>query len=157
MVSAILTTVKSYIPKIITKGIGIGALGVVAYDSHYVGKMQSDLYATEKDAASTGYYLNNAATLGSMSKTQEAIKNMAFDTELDQTYKRFFNEIIGYVKGFCSMLIENVVPFGLGLGALLAKGKAAKICAHGIGIYAVYTFIKNFFGIGTPGGLNKPN
>ena len=155
MVSPIFTTIKSYIPKIITKATGAAAVGMVLYDADYAGKVQSDLYATTKDAESTGYYLNNSMYLNSMSKTQDAIKNFAYETELDQNYKRFFNEMIGYSKGFNSMLIEHVVPFGLGLGALLMKGMKARLCAYGVGIYAAYMFVKNFFGLGTAPGLNK--
>lgn len=140
---------------LISKGIGLAALGCVGYDAHYVGKIQADLYSSEKDAASTAYYLNNSLYSTNMSKIQEGIKDASYTMELDCGWKRFINEGIGYIKGFTSMLVSHVVPFGLGLGALLAKGKASKICAGGLGIYAAYEFVKNFFGFGSPKGLMK--
>ena len=130
----------------VTKGIGIAALGAVAYDAHYIGKVQADLYSSEKDAASTGYYLNNSMYSTNMSKIQEGIKDASYEMELDCGWKRFINEGVGYVKGFTSMLVSHIVPFGLGLGALLSKGLPSKICAGGLGIYAGYEFVKNFFG-----------
>lgn len=141
--------------KWVTKGIGAVALGAVAYDAHYLGKIQADLYSSEKDAASTGYYLNNSLYSTNMSKIQEGIKDASYEMELDCGWKRFINEGVGYVKGFTSMLVSHIVPFGLGLGALLSKGLPSKICAGGLGIYASYEFVKNFFGWGTPGGTFK--
>ncbi len=141
--------------KILTKATGIAALGLVAYDAHSIGKLQADLYSSEKDAKSAAYYLNNSMYSTNMSKVQEAVKDASYRMELDSTWKRFFNEGIGYVKGFTSMLVEHVVPLGLGLGTLLTKGKTAKFCAGGLGIYAIYEFMKNFFGWGTPGGPIK--
>ena len=141
--------------KWVTKGIGAVALGAVAYDAHYLGKIQADLYSSEKDAASTGYYLNNSLYSTNMSKIQEGIKDASYEMELDCGWKRFINEGGGYVKGFTSMLVSHIVPFGLGLGALLTKGLPSKICAGGLGIYAGYECVKNFFGWGTPGGTFK--
>ena len=146
-------SIGSVTSKIIVKGAGLAALGMVLSDAHYNGKMQSDLYSSEKDAASTLYYLNNSMYLTSGSKTQEKIKKLSFTTELDQTWKRFFNEGIGYIKGFGTMLATHIIPLVLGTGALVGSKNIAKISAGGLGIYAGYQFVKNFFGIGTPQGI----
>ena len=155
-IGGILNAIKSNPCKILARGIGLVGLGYVGYDSHYLGKMQADLYASEKDAAYTRYYLNNDMYSTNMSKAQDKIKEFSYEMELDQGWKRFFNTGIGYIKGFTSMLVANVVPFGLSLGALFARGKAAKICAGGLGLYAAYEFLKNFFGWGVPHGSFKP-
>ncbi len=153
---AILSRIRSVLPSatsLITKGAGLAALGIVGYDANYVGKIQSDLYASTKDAKSTAYYLNNSMYMPNMSKTSEKIKNWSFTTELDQTYKRFFNEGIGYLKGFTGSLINAVVPLGLGIGALFGGKTVAKASTAGLAVYGVYKFIRNFFGIGTPNTL----
>lgn len=136
---------------LITKGAGLAALAYVGYDAHHIGKVQADLYASEKDAANASYYLNNTLYSTNMSKIQEGIKDASYKMELDQGYKRFIYQGIGYIKGFCSMVVTHVVPFGLGLGALLTKGLPAKLSACGLGLYAGYEFVKNFFGWGVPG------
>ena len=139
ILGSISKALKGNAGKYITKGVGLAALGLVASDAHYIGKLQADLYTSEKDAKAAGYYLNNSM----------------YTTNMSQGWRRFFNLGIGYVKGFTSMLISHVIPFGLGLGALLAKGKAAKICAGAFGVYALGKVVKDFFGIGVPGnGLN---
>ena len=146
----ILTRIRSVLPNvstIVTKGAGLTALGIVAYDANYVGKMKSDLYASTRDAKSTAYYLNNSMYMPNMSKFNEKVKNWSFTTELDQTYKRFFNEGIGYVRGFTGMLINSVVTLGLGLGALFGGKTVAKGSTIGLAVYAGYKFVKNFFGI----------
>ncbi len=147
--------IKGNTGKYLAKSAGVAALGCVAYDAHYIGKLQADIYASEKDAKAAAYYLNNSMYSTNMSKIQEGIKDASYKMELDQGYKRFFNSGIGYLKGFGSMLVSHVVPLGLGLGALLAKGKLSKGFAGALGIYAAYEFMKNFFGFGTPGGPIK--
>lgn len=152
---AIFSSIRRIIPSVstvVTKGAGITALALVARDANYVGKMQADLYASEKDAKSTAYYLNNTL-YGNMSKTQEKIRNFSYNMELNQTWKRFFNEGIGYVKGFSSMLVSNFVPLALGAGALLGRKSIAKVSTGALAIYAGYEFVKNFFGMGTPNNL----
>lgn len=153
---AILTRIRNILPSptmIISRGAGLAALGMVVSDANYMGKMKSDLYSSEKDAASTLYYLNNSMYLTSGSKTQERIKNWSFTTELDQTWKRFFNEGIGYVKGFGTMLGTHIVPLLLGAGALAGTKTVSKMSACGLALYGGYQFIKNFFGVGTPQGI----
>lgn len=153
---SVLGRIRSAMPSastIVTKGLGIAALGEVLKDAHYVGKMQSDLYASERDARTTGYYLNNSMYLNSMSKFDEKIKNLSYTTELDQTYKRFFNEGIGYIRGFTSMLIRNVIPLGLGIAATFGGKVSSKVGAIGVAVYGAYRFVKNFFGLGTPPGM----
>ncbi len=151
ILGSISKALKGNAGKYITKGVGLAALGLVASDAHYIGKLQADLYASEKDAKAAGYYLNNSMYTTNMSKVEDGIRNAAYEMELDQGWRRFFNLGIGYVKGFTSMLVSHVIPFGLGLGALLAKGKSAKICAGAFGVYALGKVVKDFFGIGVPG------
>jgi len=155
IISNIRRAISNNSGKIIAKGAGLAALGLVANDAHYIGKLQADLYASEKDADAAKYYLNNSMYLNNMSKLEEGIRDKAYTMELDSGWRRFINSGVGYIKGVVSSMIDNVVPLGLGLGALFAKGKASKICAGGLGLYAGYTFLKNFFGIGAPKGLLK--
>ncbi len=154
--SGMLTSIKSMSKsRLLTGAVGLAGLGIIAYDAHNVGKIQADTYASERDAKNTAYYLNNDMYLTSMSRSQEKVRNLAYQMEMDQGWKRFINTPIGYVKGFCTMLVSHVVPLGLSLGALFAPGKASKICAGGLGIYSAYEFIKSFFGLGTPGSIIK--
>ena len=143
------------IGRIISGAIGAIGLGVVAYDAHNVGKIQADLYASERDVNATKYFLNNDMYLTSMSRSQEKIRDWAFKYELGQNWRRALNTPIGYVKGFFTMLVSHVVPLALSVGALFGKGKVSKGSAIGLGIYGAYQVVKNVFGIGTPGGLGK--
>lgn len=152
VISDIAKHLKGNAGKYLAKGVGVATLGMVAQDAHSIAKMQGDMYAMEKDAYYASYYLNNKLYNSSMSNVTDKVKNSAYNMELDQTWRRFFNSGIGYVQGFCSMLTNHVVPFGLGLGALLTKGLAAKICAGGAIAYGAFKLVKNFFGIGVPNG-----
>ena len=154
-ISSIITSIRRNPSRLITGAIGLAGLGIIGYDAHNVGKIQSDLYASERDAKATSYFLNNDMYITSMSRSQEKVRDFAFKTELGQGWRRFINVPIGYAKGFFTMLISHVVPLALSLGALFGKGGVAKGSAIGLGIYSAYEFIKNFFGLGTPGSLTK--
>ena len=136
---------------LITRGLGVAALGVVLSDAHYVGKVQSDLYASEKDANSCLYYLNNDMYSTNMSKFEYSIREASYNMELNQGYKRFFNVGIGYIKGFTSMLGNHILPLLFGIGAVCGS----KLAAVGVAAVGIYKFVKNFFGIGTPNGLTR--
>lgn len=138
--------------QIISKTAGLAGLAMVAYDANHIGKMNADIYASHRDAVATGHYINNTMYTSNMSKIQDRIKTTALRMQLDQGWRRFFNTGIGYVKGFTSMLTEHVIPLGLSLTALLTKGKVSKFSAIGLGAYAGFEVIRNFFGLGIPKG-----
>jgi len=143
------------VTQLAAKAAGLAGLGMVGYDSHYIGKIQADLYASEQDARATSFYTNNAMYTTNMSKIQSGIKEASLQMQLNQGWRRFINLGIGYTKGFIGMLTEHVVPLGLGIGALFTKGKISKGFAAGLGIYALYEVLRNSFGWGVPGGPIK--
>ena len=151
----VFTSVKGNFTKYLTKGVGAAALGVVAYDSHIVGKIQADVYSKVKDADACAESFNNTQYLTSPSMTMSKLKDGVNKFELDNNFRHFANSAIGYFKGFGSMLIDDVVPLGLGLGALLTKGWKSKGCAIGLGVYGVFKFFKDVMGFGHYNDLNR--
>jgi hypothetical protein len=154
-ISTALTSVKSNLTKYIAKGVGVAALGVVAYDAHVVGKLQSDVYSKTGDANACMETFSNTQYLSSPSVTTSKLKRGVFNWEVENNLRHFINSGIGYFKGFGSMLVNSVVPFGLGLGALLGKGKWSKGSAIGLGIYGVVKLFKDVLGFGHYNDLNR--
>lgn len=150
--SGISSFLSRHSKNIIPKAAGLAALAYVTYDAHYVGKMEADLYSSERDADNCKYYLNSSMYSTNMSKIQDGIKDAAYTMELDCGWKRFINSGIGYIKGFASMWVTHVVPVVLGIGALVSGKKIGKVCTGGLGVYAAYELVKNFFGLGVPKG-----
>ena len=150
-----LTSIKGNFTKYLAKGTGIAALGIVAYDSHIVGKLQSDVYSKSRDAKASIRAFDNTQYLTSPSVTTSNLKKGVFKWEIDNTLRTFVNSAIGYFKGFGSMLVDSVVPLGLGLGALLGKGKWSKGSAIGLGIYGVVKIFKDVLGFGQYNDLNR--
>lgn len=146
---------KDNVIKYLTKGAGAAALGVVAYDAHIIGKIQSDTYAKSKDADACAKTFNNTQYLSSPSSTTAVLKDKVNEFEMDSNFRHFINSGFGYFKGFGSMLVDSVVPLGLGIGALFAKGNWAKGSAIGLGVYAVVKFVKDVLGFGHYNDLNK--
>lgn len=141
--------------KCLVKGVGLAAIGVTAYDSHIMGNLQSDMYAKSKDADACAEAFNNTQYLSSPSQTTAKLKKGVMNVEMESNIRHFINSGIGYFKGFLSTMINNVVPLGLGIGALIGKGKIAKGSAIGLGIYGVCKFFKDVMGFGHYNDLNS--
>ena len=146
---------KPNLIKYTVKGAGLAALGIVGYDAHIIGRMQADSYAKRKDADACMYTLGNTQYLSSPSTTTANLKNGVNKFEMDSNFRHFVNATIGYFRGFGNMLINDVVPLSLGLGALLGKGKVGKGSAIGLGAYAVVKFFKDVLGLGHYNDLNR--
>lgn len=153
--STAFSSVKTNFTKYLAKGVGATALGILAYDSHIVGKLQSDVYSKSRDADACMDAFSNSQYLTSPSATMSNLKKGVFNFETENNFRHFVNSAIGYFKGFGSMLVDNVVPLGLGLGALCGKGKWAKGSAIGLGIYAGFKLLKDVLGFGHYNDLNK--
>jgi hypothetical protein len=152
IISDISTHLKTNGLNYLTKGVGAIGVAAACYDANYIGKVESDKYACERDAKATAYYLNNTMYLNNMSKITNGIKNSAYEMELDQSWRRFFNLGIGYTKGFISGLVSKVIPLGLGIATLVTKGKTSMICAGSLAAYGLISGIKSFFGYCNPRG-----
>jgi len=152
---SIIRTAKTNFVKYLPKAVGLGALGVVAYDAHIIGKLQSDMYSKSKDADACAETFSNTQYLSSPSMTTSKLKDGVHRYEMESNSRHFVNSAIGYFKGFGSMLVQSVVPLGLGLGALFAKGNWAKGSAIGLGIYAGFKFFKDVLGFGHYNDLNR--
>lgn len=152
---SITSSIRNTIVKYGPKALGIGALGVVGYDAHVIGKIHADTYSKTKDANAMARAYNNTRVLAGPSQTTAILKDEAYKLEMDNNFRHFINSAIGYFKGFGLMLIDGVVPFTLGLTALLGKGFTAKAGAVGIGVYGIVKLFKDVLGFGHSNDLNK--
>ena len=75
----IISAIKSNYGKYLAKGAGAVALGIVAYDSHTLGKMNSDAYAKTQDAKACLNSYNNTMFLTDPSITMSKTKNFLFN------------------------------------------------------------------------------
>lgn len=146
---------KGNIVKYLTRGAGITALGVVAYDSHVLGRIQADSYSKRKDADACMDTYSNTEYLSSPSITTSNMKKQVHKWEMDGNIRHFFNSAIGYFRGFGQMCINSVVPLGLGIGACFGKGWWGKGSAIGLGLYAGLKFFKDVLGFGHYNDLNR--
>lgn len=147
---SIISAVKSvdYV-KYMAKGIGAFSLYLVGRDAHCWGAIQSDKNVKNRNAQAAHYYMNNIMTLDKPSRTKDNLQKAVFKYELDNNLRGFINSITGYIKGFGSSLVSDVVPLGLGALALFSRIKPlAKLSAIGLCAMGVYSFFKDGLGIG---------
>lgn len=142
--------------KCLVKGVGIGALGIVAWDANVYGKLRADQYAKTKDADYMTKAVTNTLFESDPSIVTAKIKEERLKLSMGENFRHFFNRGIGYIGGFVSQTINNVIPFALGMATLLTKGKWAKGFAIATGLYGVAVILKDGFGLGHSNDLNKP-
>mgnify|MGYP006916049199 CR=1 FL=1 len=142
--------------KCLVKGVGIGALGLVAWDSNVYGKLRADQYAQSKDAKYMTNSVTNTLFESDPSIVTAKIKEQRLKLTMRENVRHFFNRGIGYIGGFVSQMISNAIPFALGMGTLLTKGKWAKGFAIATGIYGLVVILKDGFGLGHSKDLTNP-
>ncbi|MFA7657852.1 MAG: hypothetical protein WCY19_00290 [Candidatus Gastranaerophilaceae bacterium] len=140
------------IANVLTQTLGAATLGLIAYDSHIAGKIKASAY--EKNHKATGLterYLDDMK-LDSPSTVEAGVKKELFKYSLDENLTGFFTNIAGYGKGFASMLVSEVIPFGLAIGTFFGKrgGKQifSKFCGAGLIAYGGIFLLQEAFGIG---------
>lgn len=141
------------IPNIVTKGVGAAALGLVLYDSHTLGKIESSAY--QKDSKANSLVKSYATTMmqEKPSIVESNLKRGIFNLRLQETVSDFFTGIIGYVKGFTSMAVSNVIPLALSVGTLATKGLLSKCFGAGLLGYGAIFVAQEGFGFGKPSSM----
>ena len=133
----------------ITKSVGVAALGMVLYDSHVAGTLEAPKYAKNHKAESLEEHFLNEQKLDSPSIIQATVKKSIFRHQVDENLSGFFTSIIGYAKGFGSMIVKNFLPLALATGAIVGgKGIFSKFCGAGLVAYGGIFLLQEMFGIG---------
>lgn len=135
---------------ILAKGVGIAGLGIVAVDSHHYGKVNSASYQKKVRAEGLSDTYMNTRTLDTPSIVQSKIKDKYMNYRLTENLSDFFTGITGYVKGFASMAVDNVVPLVLSAATIMTKGKVSKALGASLLAYGGLFMAKDVIGIGKP-------
>ena len=152
----IVNAIKNNYGQYLAKTAGATALFFIARDAHTIGKLQADVTAQSRDANISMDLWENSQRTNSASLLQSEAKDKVFKYHLGSNTFSFFNSGIGYVKGFMSMFIDNVIPTALGATALFVKNKKISCgSAIALGVLTAFNFVKNSLGFGTTKFLQK--
>lgn len=146
----IISSLKSTsISTLAVKAAGLAGIGAIAWDAHSHAKAKGAMTErNEKTDSLTKSYMGQFKS-DSASFVKDSVKKRLFAFEADENVSGFFTNLKGYVGGFASMLIDDVVPLGLSLGALVApKGLISKGFGLGLIAYGGVFLAQEFFGIG---------
>lgn len=150
------TGLKNNYGKYLAKTVAVGALGMIGYDAHIVGLLQSDSYSKTRDAEACIKAATNTMYLSQPSTIQSEMKKGVFRLEEQQNWRSFINSTIGYFKGIGISMVSNVVPLGLGLMTILASKKPiVKTGGWLLGAYGAFSMMKDVLGFGQPKDLNR--
>lgn len=151
-----ISNLKNNYGKYLAKTVAIGALGMIGYDAHVVGLLQSDCYSKTRDAEAAIKAATNTMYLSQPSTITSSMKKNVFRFEEEQNWRSFINSTIGYFKGIGISMISNVIPLGLGLMTVIS-GKKPVVKAGGwlLGAYGAISMMKDVLGYGQPKDLNR--
>jgi len=141
----------------LVKATGAAAIVASAYDSHVYGKHQANQNVQQNEADRVTDSFQNTMYQESPSAVMSGVKKKIFNFQMEHSFMQPIDSVIGYIKGFGSMLLTNIVPLILGGLALFGKGKAIpRTSALGLVLYGGYQILREGFGLGRPNRLNPP-
>ena len=134
---------------LLIKAGGIVGVGAVLVDAHSSARVHGDMSEKRgKTDSLTASYLNNQRA-DSPSVIKDGLKKRMFRFEADENVSGIFSQIKGYVSGFASMVVDDIIPLGLSLGAVVCpKGLASKGFGIGLLAYGGLFVAQEFFGFG---------
>lgn len=131
------------------KGVGYAGLGLIAIDAHKAGMMESSKFEKNHKAESLADGFMEDMKLDSSSTIKSELKKKVFKYKMDENFTGFFACAKGYIKGFTSLLVNEVVPLGLAVAtAIMPKGILSKTFGAGLLAYGGIFLLQEIFGIG---------
>lgn len=142
------------ITTVISKAIGAGAIGAIAYNAHAYGKMLGEEDQKIHTANRLPDEFLNSERLETFNPLTLKLKRYIFKKEMDETQGEMQFGMVGYFEGFTKGLVDNIIPLMLGTGALMFK-RAGKLCALGLGLMALKYWRWDIVGHGKAGNLEE--
>ena len=144
--------IKKYGPSALKYGIktaGAAGIGVVLIDAHKAGRHKANVKANKANADAANYWLENSRNMAQPSYVNAKLKDKIFKLETRNNLRGFISAGIGYVQGFASSLVNDIVPLGVSIAALATKSKIGQYISGGaLALYGAYAFTKNVLGFG---------
>lgn len=133
---------------LIINAAGLAGIGAVAWDAHSHAKTKGAMMERKhKTDSLTSGFINNLSS-DSSSAVKTIAKKRLFAYEADENVSGFFTNTKGYVTGLASMLLDDAIPLGLSLGAVMSKGIISKGFGLGLIAYGGMFLAQEFFGMG---------
>lgn len=136
------------VSKIVCKTVGVAGISAVVYDAYSRAKVESKRTSQKMVADSFERIHAAKRTTTKESYVDSAIQSKVADMRMDNPIIPFAGRIGGFVKGGLNSLGDNIVPVTFSALALGTKGFFSKLGAMGVGGVALYTILKESFGVG---------
>lgn len=153
--------------KILTKTIGIAAIGLAGHDILSTTKVQAKRSARLSQLKRINDVYLRTDSLDTESRLANNLQNWSRKWHLeDNWFYRTKDSITGYISSFVDNVGQNFSTLGMGLVALLCgKGRLSpikipvigKLAAIGLSIKAGFYVLRDLFGIGSISERNKYN
>lgn len=140
------------------KAAGVAAAALVAYDAHSYGKIKGEEEAQNSKTNSLETASLNKLCYENPSIVQNKLRDKMFAYKADDNIFPFFNNLKGYIKGVGEMILNDAIPLGLAMGAILTPTKHAFVSkAFGLGllVYGAAFVAEEFLGLGRKNRLSE--
>ena len=136
----------------LAKAVGVGAVGLIAYDAHHAGVIKARRDVKDLKAKDLSERFLDDLKMEQPSVVTSAAKKGIFRYFVDENISGFFNHIGGYAKGFGSMFVGNFIPLLLAAGTFAGskgiRGGFSKFCGAGLLAYGGIFLAQEVLGIG---------
>lgn len=130
------------------KGLGALTAGLVLYDAHKNGTINGTMNAKRNVANTVVDQYVQSNHIGKMSTVEVNAKKAWFNMIMDNNIKEFFDATGGYISGFVSSIVTDIIPAALATGALAFKNRGGKLCSLGLLIYGAKYFLHDIMNVG---------
>ncbi len=140
--------------RLLSKVIGIGAVGISAYDICSETSRAGNRYAEYAGAKRAQDCFMRTSTTTSKSAFGNGVQNWLREKSLNSPILRLFDKITGYSKSIVDSVSKNIDKLGLGVLAVIGSGKGilGKIPILGIAsagllaMHGINFLLENIFG-----------
>lgn len=120
--------------RLLAKAIGIGAVGISAYDICNQTARTGNNYIRYMGAKRVQDSFMRTSTTQSKSAFGNGVQNWIREKQLNSPIKRFFDKITGYSVSFVNSVSKHIGTLSIGLLAVLSTGKGILGKIPGLGI-----------------------
>ncbi len=135
-----------------SKALGVMTAGIIAYDAHKSGTINGTMTAKKNVANTMVDHYVQSNNISKLSTIEANSKKAWFRFVMDNNIKEFFDATVGYIGGFVSNVVDNVVPAALATGTLVCGAKKApkvgKLCGLGLLLYGAKYMLFNVMSLG---------
>ncbi len=130
------------------KIVGAATAGLVLYDAHKNGTIKGTMDSKLNTANSMVDHYIQSNIMEKSSTVEMNAKKGFFRFVMDNNLRESINATCGYVSGFLSSCVTDIIPAALATVAMLSNNKIGKFCGLGLVAYGAKYLLYDIMTVG---------